>query len=170
MSGRTSLWADLAAALFVLALGGLVLWQAALIAASPLYGQVGPRLVPFGVGALLLLLGAGLTYVALRGGWTHALEDADDVPPTNWRALTLVLAGLAANALLIGPLGFTVAAGAMFVLVAAGFGSRDPLRDAVFAPCFALLIWFGFVRLLGVNIGAGVVERAVLHALGMPVE
>lgn len=163
----SSLWSDLAAALFLLGLGGVAVWQGASIPVTPLFGQVGPTAVPYAVGGLLLLVGGGLSYQALRGGWSHALDAAEDVPPTNWRTLTLVLAGLLANAALIGPFGFTVAASVQFVLVAAGFGSRLWWRDALLAPPFALLIWFGFVRVLGVNIGAGVVEELVLGALGM---
>ena len=47
----------------------------------------------------------------------------------------------------------------MFVLVAYGFGSRQPLRDAGIGAALALAAYFGFARALGVNIGAGVVEN-----------
>ncbi|MFC7542201.1 hypothetical protein ACFQU2_25685 [Siccirubricoccus deserti] len=33
----------------------------------------------------LLLLGGGLTYVALRGGWSWTLEEVQDAPPTSGR-------------------------------------------------------------------------------------
>ena len=155
--------------LFVLALGGLALWQAMVIPVSPIYAQVGPRAVPYVVAGGMLLLGAGLVYVALRGGWSHGLEEMQDAPPTNWRALTLLGAGLVANLVLIGPLGFSVAATAQFVLVAAAFGSRRFLRDLVLALVLTLVVWFGFVEVLGVNIGAGVLEGLVLRALGREV-
>ncbi|MBV1796894.1 tripartite tricarboxylate transporter TctB family protein [Siccirubricoccus sp. G192] len=164
-----SLWPDLMVGLFVLALGGLALWQAMVIPVSPIYAQVGPRAVPYVVAGGMLLLGAGLVYVALRGGWSHELEEMQDAPPTNWRALTLLGAGLVANLALIGPLGFSVAATAQFVLVAAAFGSRRFLRDLVLALVLTLVVWFGFVEVLGVNIGAGVLEGLVLRALGREV-
>jgi putative tricarboxylic transport membrane protein len=166
---EASLWPDLMVGLFVLALGGLALWQAMVIPVSPIYAQVGPRAVPYVVAGGMLLLGAGLVYVALRGGWSHGLEEMQDAPPTNWRALTLLGAGLAANLVLIGPLGFSVAATAQFVLVAAAFGSRRFLRDLVLALVLTLVVWFGFVEVLGVNIGAGVLEGLVLRALGREV-
>jgi putative tricarboxylic transport membrane protein len=75
-------------------------------------------------------------------------------------------AGLAANLVLIGPLGFSIAATAQFVLVAAAFGSRRFFRDLVIALVLTLAVWFGFVEVLGVNIGAGVLEGLVLRALG----
>jgi putative tricarboxylic transport membrane protein len=158
--------ADLGVGLFVLGLGGLALWQAAVIPASPIYSQIGPKAVPYAVASLLALLGLGLVVSALRGGWSHTLEEVREAPPTNWRALGLLGAGLIANLALIGPLGFSLAASAQFVLTAAAFGSRRPLRDAVLALVLTLLVWFGFVQLLGVNIGAGLLEGAILRALG----
>lgn len=160
---------DLAVGGFVLLLGLLALWQAAIIPASPIYAQVGPKAVPYVVSAGLLALGAGLAATALRGGWSHTLEEVRDAPPINWRALGLLLAGLAANLVLIGPLGFSIAASAQFVLVAAAFGSRRLLRDLVLAVVLTLLAWFLFVELLGVNIGAGVLEGLMLRALGRDV-
>jgi len=160
-------WPDLAAALFVVVLGGLALWQALAVPASPIYAQVGPKAVPFAVAGVLLLLGAGLVAEALRGGgWSHRLEEVRDAPPANLRAFGLLLAGLLANLLLIGPFGFALAATVQYVLVAAAFGSRRFLRDAAVALALTLAAWFLFVEALGVNIGAGVLEGLVLRALG----
>jgi putative tricarboxylic transport membrane protein len=159
-------WPDLLVGLFVLLVGALSLWQASVIPVSPLYGQVGPKVVPYGVGALLVGLGAGLTLVALRGGWSHALPDAADAPPMNWRATLLMGAGLLANIALIEGAGFTIAATAQFVLVCAAFGSRRPLRDLAIGLVLSLGAFFLFVEALGVNIGAGLVERLILGLLG----
>jgi putative tricarboxylic transport membrane protein len=52
------------------------------------------------------------------------------------------------------------------MLVAAAFGSRRFVRDAAVALALTLATWFLFVELLGVNIGAGVLEGLVLRALG----
>jgi putative tricarboxylic transport membrane protein len=166
---RPGIGPDLAVGGFVLLLGLLALWQTGVIPASPIYAQVGPKAVPYVVAAGLLALGAGLVATALRGGWSHSLEEVREAPPTNWRALGLLLAGLAANLVLIGPLGFSLAASAQFVLVAAAFGSRHLLRDLVLALVLTLLVWFLFVELLGVNIGAGLLEGLVLRALGQEV-
>lgn len=153
--------ADLGVALFVLALGGLAAWQASVIPTSPIYAQVGPKAVPYLVAAALLLLGAALTAAALRGGWSRDIEELQGAPPANLRALGLLLAGLLANLALIGPFGFTIAATAQFALVAAAFGSRSHLRNLGIAFAVALGAYALFVKLLGVNIGAGVVEALV---------
>jgi putative tricarboxylic transport membrane protein len=153
--------ADLGAALFVVALGLLAVWQAASIPVSPIYAQVGPTVIPYLVAAGLLLLGLGLTVSALRGGWSHGIAELQDAPPANYRSLGLMLAGLLANIALIGPFGFTVAATAQFPLVAAAFGSRAHLRNIAIAFVVALGAYTLFVKLLGVNIGAGIVEGLV---------
>ncbi|MFC7542200.1 hypothetical protein ACFQU2_25680 [Siccirubricoccus deserti] len=76
------------------------------------------------------------------------------------------MAGLLANLALIGAYGFSAAASVQFVLVAAAFGSRRLVRDMALALVLTLAVWFGFVELLGVNIGAGVLEAMVLRAVG----
>src|SRR4051794_31097761 len=69
---------DLWVGVFVLALGGLAVWQAASIPTSPIYAQVGPKAVPFVIAAGLLALGAALVTAALRGGWSWTLEEVQD--------------------------------------------------------------------------------------------
>jgi len=150
--------ADLAVGLFVAALGLLTIYAAYAIPASPIYAQVGATAVPYLVGTILVLLGAALAASALRGGWSGGLEEAMAAPPTNWRALALLGAGLLVQIALIGWLGFVIAATIQYVLVCAAFGSRRPLRDLGIGLAVTLGAYLGFSRLLGVNIGAGVLE------------
>lgn len=152
---------DLGAAVFVLALGLLSAWQAAVIPTTPLYAQVGPKAIPYLIAAALVVLGIGLVAAALRGGWSHDLEEVQEAPPTNWRALTLLLAGLLANLSLIVPFGFTVAATVQFTLAAAAFGSVAHARNVAIAFVVSLGAYALFVKALGVNIGAGVIEALV---------
>ncbi len=152
---------DLGAAVFVLVLGLVSAWQAAVIPTTPLYAQVGPKAIPYLIAAGLIVLGVGLVAAALRGGWSHDLEEVQEAPPTNWRALSLLLAGLLANIALIVPFGFTVAATVQFTLVAAAFGSRAHARNLVIAFIVSLGAYALFVKALGVNIGAGVIEALV---------
>ena len=168
MTSRIAL-PDLLAGLSVLALGLVGFWQAAAIPVSPLYAQVGPKAVPYVVAAGLTALGVGLGLAALRGGWSAGLAAVVEAGPPNFRALGWLGAGLLANLLLIGPAGFSIAATAQFVLVAAAFGSRSMARDLLIALPLTLLVWFLFVQGLGVNIGAGLLEGAVLRLLGQEV-
>jgi putative tricarboxylic transport membrane protein len=53
------------------------------------------------------------------------------------------------------------------VCVARAFGSRAILRDAAIALVFALSAWFGFARLLNIDIGRGLIESALMAAFGL---
>jgi putative tricarboxylic transport membrane protein len=162
MSARSRLDpGDLGAGLFVIGLGLVGAWQALVIPTSPLYAQVGPKLVPWLIAGGLTLLGVLLTASALRGGWSRDLEELQGASKVNLRAIGLLLAGLLANLVLIVPFGFTVSATVQFTLVAAAFGSRAYLRNLVIAFIVSFAAYTLFVKLLGVNIGAGVVEGLV---------
>lgn len=147
---------ELTIGLGLLAFSGLGLWQTLSIPVSPMYAKVGPTIFPYlsvtGLACLSLLL----VLKALRGGWQEAEEKEVAL---DWRAFGFVVAGLLANVALIEPLGFSAASTIMFVLITYGFGSRQPLRDAAIGLAVALTSYFGFAKLLGVNIGAGLIEN-----------
>ena len=155
---------EMLVALGCLLFAGVVLWQTLVIPVSPMYAKVGPTVFPYMTAGGLAMLGALLFVQAVRGGWQPEEEAG---VPVDRRAVGFVVAGLVANAALIGPLGFTAASVPMFVLIAHGFGSRRPLRDAVFGFALALAAYFGFAKALGVNIGAGLVENFLEGLLGL---
>ncbi len=169
MTARMNTAGGAALAETVLGLGVIVTaavgaWQASLIPVSPLYAKIGPTIFPYIASALLAILGGFLVWQGLKGGWQP--EDEKEVP-IDWRALGITFAGMVANVVLIGPLGFTLASTVMFTLIAWGFGSRQPWRDAPIGFLLALTAYFGFAGALGVNIGMGPFERALGSALGM---
>ncbi|WP_404294676.1 tripartite tricarboxylate transporter TctB family protein (plasmid) [Microvirga sp. RSM25] len=140
----------------LLLLAGLVLWQTLSIPVSPMYDQVGPTVFPYIMTAGLTVFAVLLLAPAARGGWQQPDEKEVAV---DWKAVVFVTAGLIANVALIGPLGFSAVSTIMFALVAYGFGSRRPLRDAAIGLVLALAAYVGFAKALGVNIGAGVIEN-----------
>ena len=149
---------ELALSIGLLALALIVLWQTLEIPVSPIYARVGPTIIPMMTAIGLIGLSAGLIVAALRGGWQPDEERAYAV---DMRALAWLAAGLMANILLIGPAGFTAASVVMFTLASKAFGSTRPLRDAGIGLAFSLISYFGFAKALGINIGAGAVERAL---------
>lgn len=149
---------ELALSLGLLVLSGIVLWQTLEIPVSPIYARVGPTVIPMITALCLGALSLGLLVAALRGGWQPDEERAWRADP---KALAWLAAGLLANILLIGPAGFTAASVVMFTLASKAFGSTRLLRDAGIGLAFALLSYFGFAKALGINIGAGAVERAI---------
>jgi putative tricarboxylic transport membrane protein len=158
---RTVAVADLGAGLFVLGLAALAGWGAYAIPPSPSYATIGARLAPLVCAAVLAICGVGLTIIALRGGWSAELEEVREAPPVNIRAVGLVGAGLLANLTLIDWLGFVIAATAQFALTARGLGSRSPVRDVLIGLGVTVASYLFFDRVLGANIGAGVLERVL---------
>ena len=154
--GAGPAWPETLIGLGLLGVAGLVAWQGAAIPTSPMYAKVGPRIFPYITAAGLGLAALALVVAGWRGGWQ---PDEEREVATDWRAVGAVALGLLCNVVLIVPAGFTLASVVMFVLVAYGFGSRSPLRDAAIALAFSLAAYFGFAKALGVNIGAGVIER-----------
>ncbi|MCC7346862.1 MAG: tripartite tricarboxylate transporter TctB family protein [Variibacter sp.] len=140
----------------LLMFSGLVFWQIVQIPVSPLYAKIGPTVFPYVSGVGLAILSCFLIAEACMGGWQ---PDEEKEVPLDWRALLYVGLGLIANVSLITWLGFTLASTVMFVLIARGFGSGRPLRDALIGFAVALASYFGFAKALGVNIGAGLVEQ-----------
>ncbi len=154
---------EYAVAIGVLLLAGLVYWQTTQIPVSPLFAKVGPTVVPYLVAAALTGLGVLLLGAAVRGGW-QTDEEKESTPDRV--ALAWVIGGLLLNVLLIGPVGFTLSSTLMFACVARGFGSRQLARDVGLGLTFALVAYFGFAKALSINIGAGVVEKAIESLFG----
>lgn len=154
---------EIALALGLLCVSGIVLWQTLEIPVSPIYARVGPTIIPMMTGVGLGCLSFALLVSALRGGW-QTDEEKEYTPDT--LALRWLAAGMLANIVLIGPAGFTVASVVMFTMVARAFGSTQILRDASYGFAFSLIA-FGFARALGINIGAGPLERAVDYFIKM---
>lgn len=145
---------EVAVGIGVLGLASVVIWQAGTIP-SPLYAQLGPRVAPYIVGSGLAVLGTALLASAIAGRWRADPEEdgAPDLPALAWMA-----AGLVLNVVLIQPLGFVLASTVLFAFVARGFGSRRWTRNAAIGLSIALLTYLGFERLLGIRVGAGILE------------
>ncbi len=148
---------QVALAVGVIGLAAVVWHQTTAIPVSPIYARIGPTVFPTMVAAGLFVVGLMLLWQALRGGWQT--EEDQDQSPVDWHALGWVLAGLVLNVALIKPFGFTLASVLLFACVAHGFGSTRPVRDAAVGFVLAGGTYFGFSRLLGLDIGTGLVER-----------
>lgn len=149
---------EIALSLGMLCLSAVVLWQTLEIPVSPIYARVGPTIIPMMTSIGLGLLSLALLASALRGGW-QTDEEKEYTPDK--LALGWLAAGMLANILLIGPAGFTISSVVLFTLVARAFGSTRILRDASMGFVFSLLAYLGFARALGINIGAGPLERGL---------
>lgn len=148
-------------ALGIIALGLVALDQTWRIPVSPLYAKVGPTAMAYAASVLLIGLGLASLAQAWLGRWqtdTDAHTDAPPSEPMQWRSVGWLLAGLVLNVGLIAPLGFVPASTLLFACTARAFGSFRPIRDLLIGAVFAAIAYFGFAKLLDINIGAGLLE------------
>ena len=146
-------------ALGAIVFGVLIVWQTTLIRLTPAYSKVGPRVIPYIVGAGLVLVGAWLAYEALtRRAATGSAEseDADPTLPTDWRTVGLLALALVAYLLLIAPAGFIIASATLFAAAAFAMGSRRLARDIAIGVLLSLVLYIVFNRGLGLSLPAGI--------------
>ena len=152
---------ELGVALFLGALGVLVVVQALLLPESlTARGPVGPRAVPLVVGALLVVVAGFLAVDVLRGGRGEP-EGGEDIElggGSDWRTIGLLVAAFAANALLIESLGWPISGAILFWGAAFALGSRHHVRNAVIALVLSVGSWYLFVLALGISLPVGVLR------------
>ncbi len=155
---------ELLLALGAVLFGLLVVWQTTQIRVAPIYSTVGPRAIPYIVGAGLALTGLWLAFEALTGRSTAGSAESEDVDlsrPTDWRCLGLLALALLAYLLLIERVGFVVASAVLFVMAAYAMGSRRSVRDVVIGVLLAFGLYLLFNRGLGLDLPAGILEGIV---------
>ncbi|MBM7808382.1 putative tricarboxylic transport membrane protein [Geodermatophilus bullaregiensis] len=148
-------------ALFLAALGLLVIVQALLIPESRIVrGPVGPAAVPMVVGGLLVVVGIVLALDIRRGGRGEP-EGGEDVELTggsDWQTIAMLAAAFVANALLIEPLGWVFSGALLFWGSAFALGSRHYVRDAVIAFTLSIGSFYLFALGLGIVLPPGVLR------------
>ncbi|UBV43934.1 tripartite tricarboxylate transporter TctB family protein [Deinococcus taeanensis] len=150
---------DLAVALGILVLGGLLL-AGTLQIPFGINAVVGPRVFPLIVSVGTLLLGALLLVSTLRGYRAEpaAEEDSDPDAKPDLRQPGIILAGFLVGTLLLQPLGFVLGTAVMYFSVGFAFGERRlPLLVGV-ALVVALVTYVAFTRGLGLSLPAGVLK------------
>jgi putative tricarboxylic transport membrane protein len=166
---------DMALGVGVVALAGVLAWQASLIPASPLYARVGPTLFPWIIVTMLGLLGVALTWQGFTGGWPHD----EEAGAFDRRGFLYMALGLLANLVFIDgmrvgvepavvpfpKLGFILASTLQFTLTARAFESTKPVRDLLIGFAVAVVAYVGFDQVLGYRIGSGLVEDRIQAAL-----
>lgn len=139
--------------------GIAIVWQTTQIRLTPAYSTVGPRVIPYIVGASLIVIGIWLAIEALtgRGGAISTeSEDADPTLPTDWRTVGMLTLALLAYLFLLQPAGFIIASTVLFAGAAFAMGSRHVARDIIAGLLMASVLYVGFTRGLDLRLPAGV--------------
>lgn len=155
--------AELGLAALVCTAGIVVVLRTAGMTPPATVNVIGPKVFPFAVGALLVLLGCWLAGEVLRGGSgePEGSEDVDVSLRSDWRTVALVTVAFGAHVALLRPAGWPIAAAVLFWGVAVALGARRWLRVAAIAIVLSGLTYFVFSRLLGVTLPAGVLQGVV---------
>ncbi len=119
------------------------------------YSQVGPATVPNWIAFALIGLAIWTVVEAFRGDFPE--REKQQFGPVVW-----IVAGLAAQMLLLTTAGFSIATGILFALTAAGFGKRKLWMTIPVGIVLCLVIWLIFAGLLQLSLPAGPLEHLFL--------
>jgi len=135
------------------AIGALVLVETPKIR-EPLvsHGTLSPRVMPYFVGGMLLVVAALLAFDILKGGRgePEAGEDVDLSHGTDWKILFALAVLIAGCGQLIPIIGFPISGALLFFGVARLLGSRKLVLDVVVAVVLSVLAFLLFTQFLGV--------------------
>jgi putative tricarboxylic transport membrane protein len=158
--GRVDI-AELVIGLALLALAGVIVFDAQRLEPGSMYG-VGPSVAPMIVAGGLVLLGILTVLAAWR---PRAADDAAE-SAIDWAAVADIMGVLVGFVVLIilDP-GFVFASTVLFGGTAWAFGRRTPVVDGMIGFALALVIYGVFTKLLTLSLPEGAIDRLVSHAL-----
>ena len=121
---------------------------------------VGPRVFPYVVGAVMLVLAALLVVATLRGDRPEEEggEDVDLTHPADWGTVLKLVAVMVFTIATINLLGWAINGAILFAGSAWALGSRTPLKDVLIGAVLSVASWYAFYVGLGIPLGAGVLD------------
>jgi putative tricarboxylic transport membrane protein len=152
---------ELLVPVFLVGVGAAVLVDASgLEAGLGRTGPVGPKAIPYAIGAALIVSALWLAVDVLRGGRgeQESGEDVDLSHGSDWRTLAILFGALLANILLIERAGWPVSGAVLFFGCTYALGSRRVVRDLVLAVVLSIGSWYLFVLGLGIDLPVGVLN------------
>ena len=153
-SKQTIAGAGLAIGLGLIAIASVIGFDTMQMQVPPSYARVGPQIFPYIIAIGLAITGAHIAWKSYRGGD----EVVDEVEPTDWKSVGIIVAGLIAHMNLLKPLGFVPAGLILFMSVAFAFGSRRYGRDTIVGFLLVLFAYLGFTYGLGLQLPPGILK------------
>jgi putative tricarboxylic transport membrane protein len=150
--------AALVIAAILLVVAAIVAWDASRIGGGGQYARIGPQTIPYVIAACLAGLGIWTIFEALRGDFPE--REPQEARPVLW-----IVGGLLIQLLTIRVVGFSLATGVLFGLVARGFGEKRLWISIPFGIVFAAIVWLVFARGLSLTLPRGPIEDALGNVL-----
>ena len=121
---------------------------------------IGPRVFPYAIGTVMVVLAVLLAVATARGDVPQAEEgeDVDLTTPADWLTVAKLVGILVLNILLVDMLGWAVTGTLLFAGCAWALGSRTLLRDLVVGAVMAVASWYFFYVGLGVPLSPGILD------------
>jgi putative tricarboxylic transport membrane protein len=121
---------------------------------------IGPRVFPYVIGAVMVLLAVLLAVATARGDVPQAEEgeDVDLTTPPDWLTVAKLVAILVLNLLLVNVLGWAITGALLFAGCAWALGSRTLVRDLIVGAVLAVGSWYFFYVGLGVPLSPGILD------------
>ena len=121
---------------------------------------IGPRVFPYVIGSMMLLLAVLLAVATYRGDVPQAEEgeDVDLTTPPDWLTVGKLVAILLLNLLLVNVIGWAITGALLFAGCAWALGSRTLLRDVVVGAVLSVSSWYFFYVGLGVPLSPGILD------------
>ncbi|CAB4342645.1 unannotated protein [freshwater metagenome] len=148
---------ELAFASSLLLISLIVLWDTNRAGDPAINVSVSPKLFPFAVGTLLLVLSVALIIQVLRGkiATPEGEEEGAVIEKSDFNSFGLVLGSIFAFVLLIQRAGFVISSTITFFGITLAFGIANKLKALAIAAVFSLIVFESFTRLLNVDLPAG---------------
>lgn len=150
--------AALVIAAVLLVLAAVVAWDASRVTGGGAYARIGPQTIPYAIAICLAGLGLWTIIEAWRGDFPE--RDRQEAMPVLW-----IVGGLLVQLLTIRFIGFSIATGVLFALVARGFGERRFWISVPFGIVLAVAVWVIFARGLSLSLPQGPLEDALMNLL-----
>lgn len=148
-------WPEMGFAICLLIIAVVLAFAVSNISATVQYSRVGPQAFPIVMIIALMVCGAAFVWQAFRGGWRNA-EEREEV---DWVGLTLVGLGIIVMSYSMRVIGFIPAGSLLFVMVAAGFGSRRYGVNILAAIILTTVVYIGLTRGLTISLPEGPIEH-----------
>jgi putative tricarboxylic transport membrane protein len=141
-------------------LGALVFWDTWRTELPAFNLTVSPKVFPYAIATLLMVLSAILFISVLRGDIAvpEGLEPGDEVVKSDFKTFGIVIASLLAFLVLIERAGFIIAASITFFGITVAFDNKKHVRAAVFGTIFITVIYLSFTHFLHVQLPAGILK------------
>lgn len=139
-------------------LGAIVFWDTFRSVPPEFNLTVSPKVFPYIIAALMMVLSFILFIQILRGdvATPEGQEAGETIHKTDFKTFGIVMASLLAFLLLIERAGFIIAASLTFFGITVAFDNKRHLRAATFGTLFITFIYFSFTRFLHVQLPAGI--------------